>query len=173
MDIRYQRAIKENICFIGVKEPDYCFIVQGESGNKYIVKITSNTFSCTCLDYTGNKPAHKCKHMYFLLRKVLLLTSGRAQSFPTSNCRMSYFSCYYNIIDRLKFFKEAYHVPMPVVKRLALDDADECPICLEKFGDKKDISYCKHSCGQNIHTKCNEVWLKTNKICVFCRHPWE
>jgi len=47
---------------------------------------------------------------------------------------------------------------------------EECPICLEMFGELDDISlFCTLKCGHSYHRKCIIDWLSKDKSCPTCR----
>ena len=50
------------------------------------------------------------------------------------------------------------------VVRRAITGEDVCPICQEEFAAKKiPITYCKFSCGQNVHVRCMKIWAEHQK----------
>jgi hypothetical protein len=47
---------------------------------------------------------------------------------------------------------------------------EECPICLEIFGElDDDLLLCTLKCGHSYHKKCVEDWLSKNNSCPNCR----
>ena len=47
---------------------------------------------------------------------------------------------------------------------------EECPICLEIFGELDDYSLlCTLRCGHSYHKKCLNDWLFKDNTCPNCR----
>jgi hypothetical protein len=53
----------------------------------------------------------------------------------------------------------------------------ECPICHEDLDpSKEDVTFCRASCGQNVHEECMEQWMQAQKgtpRCPLCRKFWK
>jgi hypothetical protein len=59
--------------------------------------------------------------------------------------------------------------PQDVVQRKLYMDED-CPICYEHMLSTETISWCQHSCGNNMHTDCFTRWAsKGGNKCPWCR----
>jgi hypothetical protein len=52
----------------------------------------------------------------------------------------------------------------------------ECSICHEDLDpEEDDITFCRSTCGQNLHEQCIEKWKTANPgppTCPMCREPW-
>ncbi|OAK95109.1 hypothetical protein IQ06DRAFT_64248 [Phaeosphaeriaceae sp. SRC1lsM3a] len=49
----------------------------------------------------------------------------------------------------------------------------ECLICHEQLNPQEDdVTFCRGSCGQNIHEACIEQWTRRHSTCPMCREPW-
>ena len=47
---------------------------------------------------------------------------------------------------------------------------EECPICLEIFGElDEDSLLCSLKCGHSYHKKCVKDWLSKDNSCPNCR----
>jgi hypothetical protein len=47
---------------------------------------------------------------------------------------------------------------------------EECPICLEIFGElDDDLLLCTLKCGHSYHKKCVDDWLSKDNSCPNCR----
>ena len=155
------------------------FSIMGSTGNVYIVTISTKP-TCTCPDYvTRNK---RCKHIFFVLLRIMKISE--------------------NIVEKKEFSDEELFVmfansqKLPANKSIVVDYKlkekwekmkksntccevkqrevnDDCPICLEEMSKTEKISYCRYSCGNNIHEECLKMWLLKNTICVYCRAPWK
>ncbi|NXK45123.1 ZSWM2 ligase, partial [Chauna torquata] len=44
------------------------------------------------------------------------------------------------------------------VHQKEIDEEDVCPICQKLLKTTLPITYCRYSCGNNIHTKCMKIW---------------
>ena len=87
MNIRKERGICQNIFLIEVVYNEQCndflreFIVLGSTGNVYSVKIKKEP-ECSCPDFiTRNK---RCKHIYFILIKVMNVLDVDKESYSES-----------------------------------------------------------------------------------------
>ncbi|KAF1543210.1 E3 ubiquitin-protein ligase Zswim2, partial [Eudyptes chrysocome] len=53
-----------------------------------------------------------------------------------------------------------------------IDEEDVCPSCQELLKKMLPITYCRYSCGNNIHIKCMKIWavhqdeLKNDSVVV-------
>ena len=80
---RVDRALTQRILFVQVfteendnKTKTWRFEVIGASGSTYFVELNSTQVTCTCPDYTTRE--QRCKHIYFILLKVLRTTAQKA-----------------------------------------------------------------------------------------------
>lgn len=48
----------------------------------------------------------------------------------------------------------------------------ECPICFEALRLETPPTWCRYSCGNVVHGGCQQVWLRHNSTCVYCRASW-
>ncbi len=70
---RKHRANTENIFLKEIKElDDYTreFNVVGSTGNNYKVTV-GRKITCQCPDFTGKSMQRQCKHIYYILNKIL------------------------------------------------------------------------------------------------------
>ncbi|XP_030015071.1 E3 ubiquitin-protein ligase ZSWIM2 [Sphaeramia orbicularis] len=67
------------------------------------------------------------------------------------------------------------------VCRKPIQAQDVCPICQEELLEKKQpVSYCRFSCGNNVHISCMKVWANHQKLsqddimvkCPLCREDF-
>jgi E3 ubiquitin-protein ligase ZSWIM2 len=64
------------------------------------------------------------------------------------------------------------------VEQRPVADDEVCPICQEAMGDEGSLTFCRRSCGNNVHIKCMKVWaehrtsLGENVTCPLCRKDW-
>ena len=68
------------------------------------------------------------------------------------------------------------------VARRELEADELCPICYDSMaspnGGGGEVTYCRRSCGKNVHTKCMKMWAD-NRVatgeavtCPLCRGDW-
>ena len=154
----------------------------GSTGNVYTVTIKKDP-SCTCPDYVTRY--RKCKHIYFILIKVM--KTGIEEEDKESYSETDLIKMFKNIPkiteavmvnsitkDLWKMMKEGENPAGPVlIEQKSIDDL--CPICLDDLNDgSSEIDYCKYSCGKSIHVLCFNMWKKkNNNECVYCRRSWE
>lgn len=151
------------------------YVIMGSTGNVYTVSIT-NTPSCTCPDHQQRK--NICKHIYFVMLKIMRVPDGKEKNNYTDEELMDMFknipatttTLYVDDKTRQKYNKEKNKVIGTSQKD---KDEDVCPVCLDDIGNGEELDYCKYSCGKNIHSECFKMWTKQNKqVCVFCRGDW-
>ena len=153
--------------------------VMGTTGNVYTVTI-NNTPICTCPDFmTRHK---RCKHIYFVLIKIMHIEEDMEDSKKYSNEDltdmfnsipeiMNNLIISDKIIDKYNNVKDTDNKKSITVEQRAINDL--CPICLDDLDNGSEIDYCKFSCGNNVHKDCMNMWLKIKKnLCVFCKKPW-
>ncbi len=121
---------------------------------------------CTCPDFTSRH--RTCKHIYFVLYRVLYRISDR-------------------LLKKLNYgdFEEPTRKKKAKKTRLEVEDT-YCCICYEDFEkgeiDKlieidpeqsnttSDLDYCEH-CNHVFHTSCLNIWINrsNHKNCPLCR----
>ena len=192
---RYYRGIQQDIRIVGIHKTDnFILTVRGTTGKLYDVTLDSNAFVCTCPDYKiralglGGRfdpnPDHVCKHIYFVLSKILKLDSQVVKSYTPAKCEVLYQQVSYLLnklsegLDPEPMFEEETAIQRDI------EEDDFCPICFEDFTqDKvldmfepetidKPIVYCKASCGKSVHEECMKTWLQHNSTCIYCRAVW-
>jgi hypothetical protein len=171
---RIQRCYTNNIYLIEAVPPnsendtERAYVIMGHSGHVYNVTIT-NYPSCTCPDYylRGNR----CKHIYFVLMRIMNITNATDDSFSDEEL----IEMYRNIppiTQNLMYKGEAVEVEGKEVDQ-KFDAGDICPICLDPLENGQELDFCRFSCGKTIHKKCFSMWEKSKgSICVFCRAKW-
>ncbi|KAL0477728.1 RING finger and U-box domain-containing protein [Acrasis kona] len=187
---RLERAKGQRMFMVSrqMKDPrEMTFAILGSVGNIYTV-IINKTPHCTCPD---NEKGNLCKHIIFVYLKVLRVNEGNrivcqkhlldseldeiiqnAPKDPSESCIASL-----AVRNRYKQLEDGELVEGDEGKRYPLDKED-CPICYEPMTDKEEIVWCKHSCGNNMHKTCFDMWAKSKQsngepvTCVFCRAEW-
>ncbi|EQC33357.1 hypothetical protein SDRG_09333 [Saprolegnia diclina VS20] len=164
------------------------YIQEQNSSTKYRVLIGA-VQSCTC----GDKDV--CCHLLFVMLKILrvprtnpvvwqkslidseittLLSGGYSEE---TNARAK------PAFLRRKLAPETPEVDettkKQVATRHALVEGEVCAICQEEMVEsEKNLTYCKHGCGNNFHIDCMKVFGESRKqskepiSCPLCRHDW-
>ncbi len=152
--------------------------VMGTTGNVYKVRICENP-TCTCPDFI--KRGRRCKHIYFVLEKVLNAHEYANQKRFMSSTLRKLCSNMTRMVSELyapkqlymKYEKTKVHDDDSTVKQKGLDDV--CPVCLcdmELQGDQQ-LDFCRNGCGRTIHVQCFDMWANANsRTCVFCHEKW-
>ena len=156
------------------------YAVMGSTGRVYHIQI-ENTITCTCPDYTTRY--RRCKHIYFILGKVLKVDNLEQKTFTRTDLdRLD------NVIRKRELNNEEqkwlnnYHThnsnqsntESKEVPQKPLDKTSVCAICLEDMTKDQDLVYCKNTCGNSVHSDCFKQYIKYKKkeICVYCRTSW-
>ncbi|CAM6108013.1 unnamed protein product [Calypogeia fissa] len=158
--------------------PTACdYQVLGAAGNVDTVRLATIP-SCTCLD-----TQHPCKHILFIMLRVLKLSSEDHRIWQDA----LYASEVSDLIrkpildsDGLQFggqkgrnrFQDiSNHVTESMgaggdgngrLKNLQREVGGDCPVCFEEMGNadgsaKEEVSFCK-VCGNNVHKDCFQRW---------------
>lgn len=149
MELRKSRALHEMI-YLMERPTEDTFIVMGSRGYPYTIRKTSpEVFSCTCMDFENHEdefPPHRCKHIWFVLLRVLVKKGGSSPK------------------------RKRSHVEEPPLKK-RWEARDECPICFEAMEQESELRFCKE-CGKPFHIQCFEQWATYHhrKVpCPYCR----
>jgi hypothetical protein len=180
MEDRRRRALTQRILLVpdGIDVIDETHVVVrviGASGSHYRVKFSSCS-ECDCPDYKNR--LLPCKHIFFVLHRVLLLEAkdiGPSVQFTTKQTGE-----YVKFIEQVRkpqlSIEGALHVApseslgdrQMVVPPKAIDDQDECPICLDAFdAENEELTHCSTTCGTNFHWICLNRCRE--KRCPMCR----
>lgn len=181
---RKQRGTTQNIFLIeSIVDNNYSerkYIVMGSTGNVYDV-IIKNTPECSCPDYTTR--AKRCKHIYFVLIRVMRSTNEDQQNYSNDELQ-AMFNNIPQITNNLiiddnakntyEKFKQLNKFSSKEIKYVSQKDiSDLCPVCLDDLDNGDELDYCKFSCGKPIHTICYTMWTKKHPVnCIFCKKSW-
>lgn len=144
----------------------------------YTVNICSHTksLSCNCKDFMfrSKKFGTVCKHITFLICKVAYILDPLY--FKSKVLTNKQYERLINILDNNVIWKNKFLSVKNINEEFKatgdFDENDICPICYESFGDIKLNVSCPQ-CKNYLHKKCMDIWLETNKNCVFCRsYSW-
>lgn len=191
---RFERALTQRILLVrwekksGRRETVVTFEVLGTRGITYTVEIGDNC-TCSCPDFEQRGAIHKCKHILFVLCKLLGLSPefARRTSFCTSDVEqwlqtapVARLSATETKTDGVTDIETKLAPPPLLMAQQRPLEEDPCPICYDDFQKGEFILYCSEQCGHNVHGTCYKRWFDSRKksgekepICVFCRIPWK
>eukprot|EP00892_Ulva_mutabilis_P012680 jgi/Ulvmu1/9785/UM056_0025.1 len=156
-------------------------IKEDSSGEQHQVTIGSLQ-TCSCSRNTKPSSVELCKHIVFVMVKVLGVPKDNPLAWQLS------------LVDREldDILRGDKWKPQAVPPRAAcnrskfcmarkpVQQGDLCPICYDEIHgvDILHLTWCQKGCGQNVHGKCMQVWMahsiKTQKDlqCPMCRTNW-
>jgi hypothetical protein len=157
------------------------YVVMGLTGNVYNV-IIKKQCTCTCPDFVARR--YKCKHIYFILLRVMKVDKNdEDKNSYTDDELLNMFNNINNNINNLminiekKLLYDNYKsnsINKNNEQIVQKNTDDLCPICLDDLENDEELEYCKYSCGKPIHKLCFSMWCKKNKAtCIFCRNSWD
>lgn len=156
------------------------FKICGSTKLMYDIVLTSNgSFHCSCPDMFSTSSHHVCKHICFVIIKVLKHASFI--NFALNNHRLDAIAvnlarevCASHCDVYNEHLAKQYHnlVSADFNCKAPKTEEDECPICYSALNDS-DMSKLKSCpcCKNVVHTLCIEKWLTmaTQPTCVYCR----
>lgn len=177
MSNRKSRADKQKLFLIetNIINDLYEYVIMGTTGNAYTVTMHESP-TCSCPDHVTRKT--RCKHIYFVLLKILhtddtlidkdQYTIDELAKICVNDKEIS--NVFY-VDDDLR--KKYTHQKNKTNTTNRKDTDDDCPICLDPLENGEELDYCKHGCGKHIHVQCLNMWAtRHSKICVFCKSDW-
>lgn len=175
MNARQARALSQRILLVrdslAVTEEGVECRVIGSRGTEYTVKIGSES-TCDCPDATFNQQT--CKHLYFVLAKVLQMEEDvwrhGNRHFMASTVEIMQVKALLrreNTWPSQPAEGEDKTTTTPQVKRRDVREQKECPVCLEEFQESEELVWCTLSCGYNLHRTCFSRCQKPT--CPLCR----
>ncbi|XP_038645136.1 E3 ubiquitin-protein ligase ZSWIM2 [Scyliorhinus canicula] len=143
------------------------FLLKEEGAAKYFKVNIGNLHNCSCSTFIKEKDL--CKHICWILLKKFRLPRGHEYSFQLG------------LVDReIEILLNSLHTEQSVqpptrkskikqndegmvgaVCQKEIDPEDVCPICQEELLKKKQpVTYCRYSCGNNVHIRCMKIWAE-------------
>lgn len=145
--------------------------VIGSTGKEYSVAVNDGWTTCSCPDFAQNDGAVTCKHIYFVLSRVLHVPETiwrRGNDFSEAQMQ-EIFQGVHRALEQV--FECEVAGTLPNRKKIPEEQA-ECCICLEEFGGGGNSShstvYCQKQCGYNFHATCISRCRPATK-CPMCR----
>ncbi|XP_025966044.1 E3 ubiquitin-protein ligase ZSWIM2 [Dromaius novaehollandiae] len=142
--------------------------------------------SCTCAAFLKEKAL--CKHICWILLKKYRLPRDHEYAFKLGLLEREI----EDVLQRLQqeqtlnpektLFSQALHEENDrCIHQKEIGIEDVCPICQEELLKMMlPITYCRYSCGNNVHIKCMKIWadhqdeLGTDSVvkCPLCREEF-
>ncbi|KAK7110909.1 E3 ubiquitin-protein ligase Zswim2-like [Littorina saxatilis] len=165
------------------------FLLKEEGEAKNFKVFLGDPHSCTCSVFRKEKDL--CKHICWVLLKKFKLDRDNPLSWQVGLSDME-LDCVMRgpVVARRTQQRPQPSVPRqvedasggrPLVAQREIGNEDVCPICQDEFMAKKlPVTFCKFSCGNNVHIKCMKVWaehqLSTSQDhtikCPMCREDF-
>ena len=191
---RQERARKQRLYLLDQTQSNaskICFKVLGSTNNVYKLYFgKENDWTCTCVDFYRRKSY--CKHIYFVLERVLGLTDPNTNETwdKALGCLSDRES---NIADASAElpteYRPIYEAAVADEKRINISSTIEneeqkekktrrkewlnvaCLICTEEMDCEEDLEWCMQTCGNSVHKSCFARWVKHHGkgSCPMCR----
>ena len=174
LEERIQRALSERIYIIGFSvDTDVGIIrfhVHGSQTKQYIVRLAiDNTITCTCWDFIQRGNKHPCKHILYIIMRVLRFTA--------IDLHLDRWEFNSGVVDAILYatascleveIQEESSAAPAEVENLRADTL--CVICFSDFeaGSSEELAKC-HQCKHVLHSSCLQIWLQHRRTCPFCR----
>ena len=160
MSSRKSKGLNERIYLLNANFEDniWKLTIKGSSKRIYNITLSNDNVKCGCMDFAIRKKV--CKHMHFLLGRVITINNINEISDITSK--------FDDITKQLTDKLINYEIKD---EKQDYDNTDYCSICFEEFGSE-NVQQCKVTCKNFFHTECINIWLSKNNNCPLCRSPW-
>lgn len=169
---RKTRALGQRILLL--RTEDKSFSVLGTSGVVYRVNL-HQTPTCTCPDY--NTRGGRCKHIYFVLCRVLGANDRVSEQTTFTEEQLDQLIQQAPPLVLSDTTNSANsETKVTEIKQRTIEAGECCAICCEEMNTlKEQIVFCKSQCGKSVHALCYKAYVKASKqyLCVYCRSPWK
>ena len=176
-------SYSNNLYLFDYSKEDRKVYILGSRNSKgretYVVKIDDkHSLTCTCKDFQfrSKKLGIVCKHITFLVCKVGYILDPNY--FITKKLTDKQNAHLINILESNVIWKNRHFSVKDVNKEFQINDNnfesnELCPVCYDSYGDIQ-LNICCPQCKNYIHKRCMDIWLETNKNCVYCRsYSWK
>jgi hypothetical protein len=147
-----------------IEEDSLHYKIKGTQGNVYDIEFMIE-WTCSCPDFT--KRGYLCKHIFFVLKKVLHYETSQLQDGINDELVLEHAAIRATEHEELKSKcgEQVGQVEMKPTSEY------ECAICCESFEDECKKVYCRSTCGKALHEMCYEMWAECSETCPSCRAP--
>ncbi|XP_056605996.1 E3 ubiquitin-protein ligase ZSWIM2 isoform X2 [Triplophysa dalaica] len=161
------------------------FLLQEDGDSKQYKVCLGDPHTCTCPTFYKEKDL--CQHICWILMRKFRLPRDHEYCFQYGLAERQILE----LLQGLHVTKTTSHSDRRAsgpsdedhrcVRQKAIEKQDLCPICQEELLLKKlPVTYCRFSCGNNIHISCMKVWadhqMKLNSSgvlkCPLCREDF-
>lgn len=166
---RIERALSQRLHVLRRSEDSSDFTIQGSTGAYYNVQLDYEKGFCTCNCPDAVIRGQRCKHILFVLLKVLRLATNHVLYRNLGYIRDDLDRALRDVVGN----RERPSNAAPAVDRRPFAGVD-CGICFDEMDadDKENLVYCERGCGQHVHGACMQKWLLREQTCVYCRCQW-
>ena len=144
---------------------------------KIYKKSPKGTLYCSCADckFNGVKNNTSCKHISFIVTKILKLydetffiNKTLTEQQITELIGKLTNNQVLNDKDIVKILEKITIDTYRAFTKNITED-DDCPICCGALAPEHKTNLCCISCKNEVHLECMSVWLERNNTCVYCR----
>ena len=188
---RRERALHQRLYLLERRTASE-FVVLGNTGNAYDVTLEPLP-RCSCPDWRFRGRAQRCKHILFVLLRVLAApphsaaADTAARRIPPDELAALLAAPARHVADAspqllARYAALAAGESVPELPPRVIDAAtDVCAICYEALVDATNapLVHCRLGCGSSVHAACFARWAAAKRAaretltCVYCRAPWE
>lgn len=182
---RIFRGLQQRLYLIDVNKIEdnhWLFDVEGSTGNIYEVNI-SNNITCECIDF--HKRHKICKHIYFIIGKVLdkkIWLNSLIKEDPDINLFNTITEINLNEYIHNKIYEKTNKKELKE-KELKENENEKdlsylcdevCGICYDNFQKEDLVDKIENCllCKNYLHKSCLKVWLPRSCTCPYCRTKW-
>ena len=131
-----------------------------EANKRYTITIKEKKkLKCSCPDFIfkGSKYGTNCKHIIYIMRRVLEMDLKNSK-----NNKLQKFKNVYKKLKTIKTNQENNQVD--------IGEGKICPVCFTEMRkeDVGNIHQCQ--CKGQVHKDCMKIWLKhsAKSVCLYC-----
>jgi len=183
-DFRKNNALKDKLYYIdseikidAKKKVKRYFSILGTTSNIYKVCLQVDKIGCNCPDAIFRKM--RCKHIYFVLIKMLKFDDINKESFTAEEFELllnkkditNGVTAPADIMLKYKNLKDGTVSVVEIEPKLQ----DNCCICMDDLLNGETCVHCKYYCGKALHEECFTLFNKNKKDkikCLNCMHDW-
>lgn len=167
---RLQRALTERqaLLWSNRQEGSAVWQIYGQTDD-YTVEANAQakSFTCTCPDFSQRGAT--CKHMFFVLVRVLGVEPDILRTLEWEG--LAALLSVYQPSEAKEDKEEQGQKCKPGVQERAWIGQD-CPICMCPMEEGESRVICTEQCGNSVHAGCFKKWSsRKGSKCVLCRAP--
>ncbi|XP_062236999.1 E3 ubiquitin-protein ligase ZSWIM2 [Platichthys flesus] len=168
------------------------FLLRAEGDIRTYKVCLGDPHTCTCVVFT--KKQEPCTHICWVLLRKFRIPREHEYSFQHGLVERQISEVLDGLHQPKAHRMETDHAAAPgawsraapgpepgSVCRKPIQAQDVCPICQEELLERKlPVSYCRSSCGNNVHMSCMKVWADHQRLlgheetvkCPLCREDF-